>query len=250
MKITGNALAVGVVAAVMLVLAPNAFASGAITISNAHSENRHVVASISLSAYGEVWGAQVATKPDRGTDGDFFTENRVIYDFWGGSQSATHSTQYVSTDPLDPGTYYLMIFGYDTTCFAVDISLDCGPIFSNVLPVTVEEPPNQQPTLRITSVTFPAYATVRVCDDTKGTMTLRETLKRTTFGNRRVRVRRRVVQRDGPTFTANTPDCDNYLLPFPTGLRGVGRYVFTIIVTDAKGSTSKPAVKKFTLIGD
>lgn len=89
---------------------------------------------------------QVATQPTRGTEGDFLRESIVIFDFWGNQSGQT--TQYLSQEQINvPGTYYVMAFGYDNSCF-IDFLLDCGPIYSNVVPVTIEPPP---PPIVITS---------------------------------------------------------------------------------------------------
>ncbi len=123
-----------------LVLVSSASALTSLGLSNVRSENRHVAASITLPANGEVWGVQVASQPGRGTEGDFLRENIVIQDFWGSANA--HATQYLSQEQINvPGTYYVLAQGYDNSCF-IDIFLyECGPIYSNVVPVTIEPPP-------------------------------------------------------------------------------------------------------------
>ena len=139
-------LAVAVLATVSAVAPGTASASTSITLNNVRSENRHVAASFALGPYAEVWGVQVATQPTRGTEGTFLTENVVIFDFWGSASG--QATQYLSEEQINvPGTYYVMALGYDDSCF-VDILLDCGPLYSDVVPVTIEPPP---PAIVITS---------------------------------------------------------------------------------------------------
>lgn len=81
-----------------------------ITITNVSvSPDRHVTVDWTGPQNGIEFGAlQIATKPDQGTDGDFFSENTVVFDLLAKGQQ-----HYVGSEPLEkPGTYYLRVDGW------------------------------------------------------------------------------------------------------------------------------------------
>ena len=80
-----------------------------ITITNVSaSADRHVTADWTWSAERHrVRRAPNRHKPDQGTDGDFFSENRVVFDLLAKGQQ-----HYVGSEPLEkPGTHYLRVEG-------------------------------------------------------------------------------------------------------------------------------------------
>ena len=129
--------ALGLAAAATLVLALSATASPQagqmITITNVSvSPDRHVTVDwTGPPAAGIEHGVvQIATKPDTGTDGDFFTENRVGYDLLAKGQQ-----HYVSTDALQaPGTYYVRVTGW-WNGYSDDDYVNYGTVYSQVVAV-------------------------------------------------------------------------------------------------------------------
>ena len=52
---------------------------------------------------------QIATQPSTGSNGDFYTENRIVYELIGPGQ-----TNWTDSDQIEhAGTYYLRIDGWD-----------------------------------------------------------------------------------------------------------------------------------------
>lgn len=84
-----------------------------------------------------------ASKPDRATDGQFFTENIETTDFFTDDEIA--SGRWVSESRIDPGTYYVMIraspdFG---RCYILDTGgydPACANGYSNVTTLNVPKP--------------------------------------------------------------------------------------------------------------
>lgn len=131
---------------------------------------------------------EIATQPTVGTDGSFFSENRVLFDLLDDGQ-----TVYTSSDTrLKTGiTYYVHINGLDEPCFYASAC----PVreWSNILTLTI---PNVPPNLQ--SGKWNAYrflregtATLTVCDDGGD--------YRVVVGQTRIR-RGRVVARASSTF--------------------------------------------------
>lgn len=129
-------LAVPFVCLLALIIVGAATASGPITITAASVPNRHV----SITWVGppiEFGAVQIATRPETGTDGDFFSENRVEYAILAAGQSA-----WLSSDPIGPGTYYVRVDGWDNHCTFYDYGygitgwLGCD-VYSNIVQFTV-----------------------------------------------------------------------------------------------------------------
>jgi hypothetical protein len=113
-----------------------------ITITNVSvSPDRHVTVDWTGPPNGIEFGSlQIATKPDAGTDGNFFSENVVEYDLLTKGQK-----HWVGTDPLQAaGTYYARVTGWwdgygpgDYTNYGVVYSqvvpFDAAPICQKVL---------------------------------------------------------------------------------------------------------------------
>lgn len=90
--------------------------------------------------------AYVASKPDRGTDGQFLSENVVTEDYF--TDSEIQSGRWFDSDQIDPGSYFVMLnasrdFG---TCDSYDADLNeiidpsCADGFSTVVRLTVPKP--------------------------------------------------------------------------------------------------------------
>src|SRR3954470_6385741 len=74
------------------------------SITSVSQTSRHPVVDWTLPAGVEADAIEIASKPDVGTDGQFFTENVKVFDLLDTTQ-----THYVGTDQLDYGTYYVHI---------------------------------------------------------------------------------------------------------------------------------------------
>jgi hypothetical protein len=118
--------------------APRHYATGPITVTSVTLINRHVTATWSGPAisFGAV---QIATRLDTGTDGDFFTENRVEYELLAAGQ-----TTWTGSDQIEhPGTYFLRVDGWDDQCTFYDYGegitgwFGCDT-YSNIVQFTVE----------------------------------------------------------------------------------------------------------------
>jgi hypothetical protein len=77
----------------------------------------------------------IATKPDRGSDGRFLSENVVDYVFLTDDEIAAGS--WLSSGQLDPGSYYVMLNADDYDCYDDPACLEG---FSGILPLTVPKP--------------------------------------------------------------------------------------------------------------
>jgi hypothetical protein len=100
-----------------------------ITITNVLvSPDRHVTVDWTGPPNGIEFGAlQIATKPDTGTDGDFFSENRVVFDLLTKGQQ-----HYVGSDALRaPGTYYVRVTGW-WDGYSPDDYVNYGVVYSQV----------------------------------------------------------------------------------------------------------------------
>ena len=84
-----------------------------------------------------------ASKPDRATDGQFFTENVETLDFMNDDELATG--RWVSESRLDPGVYYVMLRAQPDfeSCYDSDTGGSrpkCAEGFSSVAPLTIPKP--------------------------------------------------------------------------------------------------------------
>lgn len=88
-------------------------------------QTRHPVVTFSAPKSDHVV-IEIATKPDRGSDGSFFSENQIEFEVMTDSEIATG--RWLSESQLDPGTYYVLVRaspdfdrcyvsgGYDASC--------------------------------------------------------------------------------------------------------------------------------------
>ncbi len=87
-----------------------------------------------------------ASKPDRATDGRFFTENVKTLDSMTDDEIA--SGRWVSESRLNPGTYYVMLRAspdFDRCYISEtgDYDPTCANGYSNVAPLTIPKPPTR-----------------------------------------------------------------------------------------------------------
>jgi hypothetical protein len=169
-----------------LAVAPVAEALNPPTLISAGHVKRHPTARWTLPANVEAWTVEVATRPVIGSDGRFFSENLVTSD-----SVRTTDTEWLDSDRLKPGTYYVHVRGYDNTCLVPPYTGECGVVWSNTLSFSVI---NRAPTLRALGWSlrghgrgFGYYVTVsvrmRICDDVGGTITAYRT-ERSHLGGR------------------------------------------------------------------
>jgi hypothetical protein len=97
--------------------------------------SQHPTATWSLPAGVESRVVEVATAPTTGSDGYFFAENVKAFDI-----PQPTDTSWTYTYQLDPGTYYVHIAGFDTTCGACPIRE-----FSSILTLVIPAPPPPPP---------------------------------------------------------------------------------------------------------
>lgn len=228
----------GAVALAMTAFAPpSAFAAAPVLGSVSHVK-RHPAATWTLPAGVKSQVVEVATHPDVGSDGYFFTENVKVFDLLEEAQ-----TSWLDSDQLTPGIYYVHVSGFDEPCYFAG---RC-PVreWSQVLPLVI--PANKRPQLAAvrwqeTGHNKPGrryYVTealrFRVCDDAPGPLFARvgQTKRIGPFTRgREVFVRRMTLAAAG---------CRSYKLTWRLKDKffGVGRYTVTLRIRDAEGAWSR-----------
>jgi hypothetical protein len=128
-------LAVATIAA--LVFVPTAAAAAPILLS-VGDISRHPTATWSLPSGVESRVAEVATSPQTSSDGYFFNENVKAFDTLEPTQ-----TSWAYNSQLDPGTYYVHIGGFDTTCSSCPIRE-----WSEIKTLIIAAPPPPPPPIR------------------------------------------------------------------------------------------------------
>jgi hypothetical protein len=208
------------------------------TIVSVASTNRHLTATWTLPPGVESDHIEVATSPATGSNGRFFGENLEDYDILEPEQ-----TSYVATHQLDPGTYYVHVGTLDNSCSYLENNSCYAE--SPAAQVVITLPANVLPTLGFVRwARETGDALMRACDETKaGMLTFRTKLTRTGLG-RRPATKRRSWRWDTPTYLEGERMCSTYYVPLPA-LYGVGRYAMTMTVTDSRGGTSKPFVRRW-----
>ena len=128
--------------ALSLVFVSSALAQPPVLSSVTVSADRHPSAQFSAPKASDAT-IYFASKPDRGSDGAFYSENIVALDFL--TADEIQAGNWTFSDQLDPGTYYAMIntdpdFGlcYDPNTGTYDPS--CADGYSNVVTLTVPIP--------------------------------------------------------------------------------------------------------------
>lgn len=128
--------------AAALVFVSSASAQPPVLSSVTVSADRHPSAQFSAPKASDAT-IYFASKPDRGTDGAFYSENIVAVDFL--TTDAIQAGSWTYSDQLDPGTYYVMLNAdpdfdlcYDSNTGTYDPS--CADGYSNVVMLTVPTP--------------------------------------------------------------------------------------------------------------
>ncbi len=88
----------------------------------------------------------IASKPDRGSDGSFLTENVVTMDSF--TDSEIQAGQWLDSDQIDPGSYFVMLKATRdfTSCDSYDSNFNtvvdpsCADGFSTVVSLTIPTP--------------------------------------------------------------------------------------------------------------
>jgi hypothetical protein len=120
-------------------------AAGAIppTLSTVGSQALHPTATFSAPKSDNVV-IQVASRPDRASDGDFLTENVVVFDLLSDSEIQTGRWLYQSQ--INPGTYYVLLHASPdfARCYQIDTGTydpSCADGYSVMQTLTVPRPP-------------------------------------------------------------------------------------------------------------
>lgn len=159
------ALRVVVVAAASLVWAAPAQAAPPTLLSVGHVK-RHPQATWSLAPGAEARVVEVATSPEAGSDGYFFSENVKAFDTLESTQ-----THWLDSTALDTGTYYVHVATYDPSC---GYDTCPGREWSNILVLRIV---NRRPTISRMRVRFrsgyeiEAVVSFTYCDDSDETAT-------------------------------------------------------------------------------
>ena len=126
-------------AAFALIVPASALGQGSLNVTSISvSPDRHVSATWS-GPFLDFGALQIATQPLTGTDGDFYTENQIVYEL-----IAPGQTNWTDSDQIEhPGTYYLRIDGWDSHYQWIDFGYGYadwfgGDIYSGVYSFSVQ----------------------------------------------------------------------------------------------------------------
>jgi hypothetical protein len=79
---------------------------------------------------------EVAESPETTADGNFVFDNLA-----GGDLLRPTDTDWLSGVPVAPGTYYVHLRGYDSSCTTTSRASPCGPAWSNILSFSTPRTP-------------------------------------------------------------------------------------------------------------
>jgi hypothetical protein len=238
-------LIVGLAATVTaLSVPPVASALSQPTLLSAGHVKRHPTARWTLPQNVEAWSVEVATRPETGSDGRFFSEYAVVFD----SVRMT-DTEWLDSDRLKPGTYYVHVRGYDNTCLVPPYTGECGVVSSNILSFKIV---NRAPTVRSLSWSlrghgrgFGYYVTVsvrmRLCDDAGGTITSYRDERKHIGGRTFGRSRRSDYGRSRPAGCTVT----RWTWRLEDKFFGVGYYSVRVWVRDPDGGKSRAITRSW-----
>jgi hypothetical protein len=138
----GRTLLLAICTALASATLPTAAQAAPPTLSAVDQQQRHPTATFSAPRADDVT-INLASKPDRATDGSFLSENVEALDLL--SDSEIQSGRWVDEDQIDPGTYWVMLraspdFGL---CYLYDSGTydpTCADGFSNVVQLLVPKP--------------------------------------------------------------------------------------------------------------
>jgi hypothetical protein len=85
-------------------------------------------------AAARAWVLEIARRPETGSNGYFFEENRVVFEILERTQ-----THFLDDERLDVGTYYLHVSVLNDVCDPTCVE------WSQILPLTIELPPPPPP---------------------------------------------------------------------------------------------------------
>ena len=125
----------GLPAALSVVGAAFVFASPAVAappvLTSVGHVQRHPEARWTLPPTGApAWVLEIARRPETGSNGYFFEENRVVFEILERTQ-----THFLDDERLDPGTYYVHVSVFNDVCDPACIE------WSQTLRLTIEAPP-------------------------------------------------------------------------------------------------------------
>lgn len=130
------------------------------TLLSVGETKRHAQATWSLAPGAEAQVLEIATSPEAGSDGYFFSENVKRFELLEAGQ-----TEWLDSDTLDVGTYYVHVSSYDPSCGYITCP---GREWSNVLVLRIV---NKRPTISNMRVRFyggyeiEARVSFTYCDD-------------------------------------------------------------------------------------
>ena len=202
--------------------------------------HHHLTATWTLPDGVEPQVIEIATAPKTGPDGYFLEDNREELELLENGQ-----TSYLDTQELGLGTHWVHIETLDTDCSRAENSTCLT--WSNIVSTTIKIDANKRPALR--QVSFDAHhreAQVTACDDTDGRLTFRTTMSVNRFGSGHATRRGTYSPFTRPTYTEGERNCAPFFVPLPA-LFVPGRYTMTMTASDARGGTSKPVVRKWTI---
>jgi hypothetical protein len=187
---------------------------------------------------------EIAKSPATGADGAFVPDN-VAQATW---LESTQTSPWTSSDPLDPGTYYLHLSGMQTNCWNCALE-----VWSTVATVVVSDPPPPENTApEIAKATFRRFGhpgatrvfeavSFQVCDGTFGKLTAE--VRETRSLHRRVRARGRFLR----LIAATDGACRSYRLKWRVApkLSRRGMYSIRLRVRDNEGAWSSFVAKTY-----
>jgi hypothetical protein len=228
----------GIAAVLALYAAPvSAAPPRTATITSVGTTQRHPTATWNLPPGVDPQVIEIASSPSVGSDGYFLEPYREVSDLLRKGQ-----TSYVDFEELGLGTYWVHIQTVDHNCSSIE-NWTCTA-WSNIVRLTIALPANVRPALRLARFDALRHeAQVTACDETNGRLTFR-----TRLAHGHTSRRRTFSPSTKPTYTEGERNCSPYYVPLPA-LYGTGRYTMTMTVSDARGGTSKPVVKRF-LVSD
>ena len=123
--------------------ARNSATAVAPTLLSVGSQALHPTATFSAPKSDHVV-IQIASHPDRATDGEFLTENVVVFDVL--TDSEIQTGRWLHDSQLDPGTYYVLLRASPNfdLCYLFDSGTfdpSCADGYSAVLTLTIPRPP-------------------------------------------------------------------------------------------------------------
>jgi hypothetical protein len=225
MRLRSLGLGLAIAGGTVVVLPTPATGAPPVLISASH-EDGHPKATWSIPpGVDEMGVVEVATAPQRGSDGYFFSENVEIFDLLEERQ-----VSYLSSEALFPGTYYLHVSSYDWDCDYCPT-----PEWSETRAITI---PNRSP--EITKSEFEIYGgqlevDLTVCDE--GGDDLRIYLEALKVANGRVIARR--SSKDTSYAISNYCDSHWAYVNLSRRFYEVGRIKARAWVMDPYGASSR-----------